>query len=360
MKSVFTRIALLLAVFSLTAVSLKAQTFTNYHNFAAIKQSLVTFAQTNKDGGNAYATMIISGNTLYGTTAGGGTNGLGALFRINTDGTGFTNIFNFTFIKGQPTNGDNGSGPLGGLVLSGSTLYGTTREGGLRTNYYGSIFAIQADGLGFTNLHYFSTVISNKNSEGASPNSGLTLVGNTLYGVAYNGGIYTNGTIFAMNTNGTGFTNLYNFDFTNGANPDAPLCFASNRLYGTTYSGGAYSNGVVFAVNTNGTGFTNYHSFSALGYPYSVNDDGANSQSPLVASGNILYGAAARGGSTGNGYGTLFSIHTDGSDFSPVYYFDYYHGAAPLCQLLITNNLLFAVWDHHRGRFQCRWNSFQL
>ncbi len=343
MKSVFTKIALLQSVIMLAAASLEAQTYTNYHNFAAIKQNLVTYTQTNKDGGNAYATMVISGHTLYGTTAGGGTNGLGTVFKINTDGTGFTNVFTFTFVKDQPTNGDNGSGPLGGLALSGNTLYGTTREGGLRTNYYGSIFALQTDGTGFTNLHYFSTVISNKNSEGDFPIASLTLVGNRLFGVAYSGGIYTNGTIFAINTNGMGFTNLYNFDFTNGANPDAPLCFAGNMLYGTTYLGGAYSNGVIFAINTNGTGFTNYHSFSALGYPYPANVDGANSQSPLVASGNVLYGAAPRGGGIGDGYGALFSIHTDGSDFSPVYYFDYYHGAGPLCQLLLTNNLLYGT-----------------
>jgi uncharacterized repeat protein (TIGR03803 family) len=62
-----------------------------------------------------------------------------------------------------------------------------------------------------------------------------------------------------------------------------------------------------------------------------------------VASGNILYGAAALGGGNGNGYGTLFSLHTDGSAFAPVYYFDFYHGAAPYCQLLLTNNLLYGT-----------------
>src|SRR5580658_4673219 len=122
MKSTFTKILLLQAALLLMAARLEAQTYTNYHNFAVIKQNTVTFAQTNQDGGNPYATMVISGNTLYGTTAGGGTNGLGTIFKINANGTGFTNIFTFTFVNNQPTNGDNGSGPLGGLLLSGSTL----------------------------------------------------------------------------------------------------------------------------------------------------------------------------------------------------------------------------------------------
>src|SRR5579859_2478883 len=118
MMSTLAKNALFQAVFMLGAVSLEAQIYTNYHNFAAIKQNPVTFAQTNQDGGNPYSTMVISGNTLYGTTAGGGTSGLGTIFKINTDGTGFTNIFTFSFINGQRTNGDNGSGPIGGLLLS--------------------------------------------------------------------------------------------------------------------------------------------------------------------------------------------------------------------------------------------------
>jgi uncharacterized repeat protein (TIGR03803 family) len=187
MKTILKNLPWLQVALMLAVVNLEAQTYTNYHNFAAIKQDTVTFAQTNRDGGNPYATMVISGNTLYGTTAGGGTNGLGTIFKINTDGTGFTNIFTFTFINDQPTNGDNGSGPSGGLFLTGNTLYGTTREGGLRTNYYGSIFALKTNGTGFTNLHYFSTLVSNKNSEGASPGAALTLADSMLYGVAYSG-----------------------------------------------------------------------------------------------------------------------------------------------------------------------------
>ena len=43
-----------------------------------------------------YAHLILSGNTLYGTTAGGGSHNLGTVFAIDTDGTGFTNLYSFT------------------------------------------------------------------------------------------------------------------------------------------------------------------------------------------------------------------------------------------------------------------------
>jgi uncharacterized repeat protein (TIGR03803 family) len=55
----------------------------------------------------------------------------------------------------------------------------------------------------------------------------------------------------------------------------------------------------LFAVNTDGSGFTNLYSFTGGG-------DGANPQTDLVLSGNILYGTAASGGSSGNG--TVFSF----------------------------------------------------
>jgi uncharacterized repeat protein (TIGR03803 family) len=64
----------------------------------------------------------LSGNTLYGTTSNGGSAHFGVLFAINTDGSGFTNLFNFSY----STSGEN---PYG-LVLASNTLYGVTIHGG--------------------------------------------------------------------------------------------------------------------------------------------------------------------------------------------------------------------------------------
>ena len=60
-------------------------------------------------------------------------------------------------------------------------------------------------------MHSFTaeSSISYTNSDGAYPDGTLVLSGNTLYGTAYGGGSAGNGTVFAVNTNGTGFTNLH-------------------------------------------------------------------------------------------------------------------------------------------------------
>jgi uncharacterized repeat protein (TIGR03803 family) len=155
------------------------------------------------------------------------------------------------------------------------------------------------------------------NSDGANPYAGLILSGNTLYGMATEGGGGANGTVFKVNTDGTDFTNLHSFtagalnggfDLTNsdGANPYAGLILSGNTLYGTATEGGGGANGTVFKVNTDGTGFANLYNFTALDQTYYTNSDGANPSGGLILSGNTLYGTAQVGGSFNAG--TVFSL----------------------------------------------------
>jgi len=60
------------------------------------------------------------------------------------------------------------------------------------------------------------------------------------------------------------FTTLHGFPITEGAGPNG-LILSSDTLYGTTVSGGNWGSGTVFAINSDGTGFTNLHNFT---YPY--------------------------------------------------------------------------------------------
>jgi uncharacterized repeat protein (TIGR03803 family) len=287
--------------------------------------------------------MVLSGNTLYGTTAGDNTSGIGGLFKINTDGSGFTNFFSFSFLNGKLEDGDNGSNPYGGLALAGDTLFGVTRNGG--TNATGSIFSIRTDGTGFTNLHLFSALVSKLNQEGAYPTVAVVLSGDTLFGTTSAGGTHGDGTVFAVKMNGTGFTNLFNFNGTQGQNPEGRLVLSGDRLYGTTLAGGngSSTNGTIFAINTDGTGFATLHSFSQLGFPYRTNTDGAYIQDGLALSGNTLYGTAALGGTIGNGYGTIFAIDTDGNNFTNIFYFDATNGSGPYSDLLVVGNTLYGT-----------------
>src|SRR5437016_4452540 len=194
---------------------LTAQTFTVLHSFSG------------SDGAFPYAGLILSGNTVYGTTAlGGGSDG-GTVFAVNTDGTGFTTRYSFTGL------GD-GVALEAGLILSGDTLYGTATGGGSSGD--GTVFNMNTDGTGFTTLYSFTARDMNTgtNNDGAEPYAGLILSGNTLFGTAYEGGSGGSGTVFKVNTDGTGFTTLHNFAGpSDGANPEAGLILSGNTLYGT-------------------------------------------------------------------------------------------------------------------------------
>jgi len=139
------------------------------------------------------STLTLSGNTLYGGTPNGGATGNGVLFAINSDGTGFTNFHTFTALNNL-SNFD-GAAPFGSLFFSGNTLYGTAPAGGSGTN--GTVFAVNTDGTDFTVLYNFSRFVGATNSDGAGPASGV-LSSNTLFGLAHFGGSGGSGTVFSL------------------------------------------------------------------------------------------------------------------------------------------------------------------
>ena len=270
------------------AVNTDGTNFTNLHSFTG-----------GSDGADPYAGLILSGSTLYGAAGSGGDEGVGVVFAVNTNGTMFTNLFSFSY-----TNVSTRYSPYCNLILSGNTLYGTTSVAGTNGGY-GTVFAVNTDGSDFRVLHTFTTPdgsvnVPGTNSDGATPFASLILSGHILYGTASTGGITGNGTVFAVNTDGTGFTNLYNFTRgSDGAFPVAGLVLSGNTLYGTASVGGNADYGTVFAINTDGTGFTSLYSFTGV-------SDGAYPKAGLILSGNTLYGTASQGGTSGAG--TVFAL----------------------------------------------------
>jgi uncharacterized repeat protein (TIGR03803 family) len=121
-----------------------------------------------------------------------------------------------------------------------------------------------------------------------------------LYGTTTSGGRAGLGTVFAVNTNGSGFTTLHTFAGTDGSGPVAGLIESGDTLYGITGGGGGSGNGTVFALKTNGNAFTTLHSFTG------TNGDGLAPQGALIIADNVLYGTTTRGGDWGSG--TIFSI----------------------------------------------------
>jgi uncharacterized repeat protein (TIGR03803 family) len=253
---------------------------TNGTGFAVLKN----FAGS-PDGRMPYAGLLLSNATLYGTTMSGGTNGDGTVYKLDTDGSDYSVLKSFT-------NGPDGSSPRCRLVSSGNTLYGEASYGG--TNGVGTVFKLNNDGNGYAVLKSFAFA----GIDGESPSGGLVLNGDTLYGTTSFGGSNNVGTVFKINTNGTGFGVLKHFaNSPDQSRPSGGLLLIGDTLYGTTSTIGNPGNGMVFKVNTDGSEFATMHSFSDfVNAAYPTNSDGASPQSALVVSDNTLYGTASLGG----------------------------------------------------------------
>jgi uncharacterized repeat protein (TIGR03803 family) len=321
-------LGLMLGALLLPVFTIGAQTFTTLHIFSG-----------GNDGRFPSCSLVLSGNTLYGTASSGGSSGNGTVFAVNTNGTGFRNLHSFTATDPNTGINNDGADPSGRLILSGNTLYGTAETGGSFGS--GTVFAVKTNGTGFTTLYTFTAFDPNTstNSDGFWPLGGLVLSGNTLYGTTYGGGSSGGGTVFKINTSGTGFTNLHSFTGSDGAVP-VELILSGNTLYGTAEQGGSSGAGTVFAIHTDGTGFTNLHSFTALSVPYTgTNSDGATPKG-VTLSGNTLYGAADLGGSSGNG--TLFALNTDGTGFTNLHNFNgSSDGVNPAAGLILSGSTLY-------------------
>ncbi|MBI3839217.1 MAG: hypothetical protein HY288_14955, partial [Planctomycetia bacterium] len=191
----------------------------------------------------------------------------------------------------------DGAHPLGSLIQSGSTLYGTTRDGG--SSDYGTIFQVGTDGSGFSLLHNFT----GGSSDGAIPAADLIRSGSTLYGTTAGGGHSgsppnTGGTIFRVGTDGSGFSLLHSFTGVDGETVQGSLIQSGSTLYGMAVYGGSNGRGTIFKVGTDGSAFSLLHSFTG------GSGDGGTPYGSLFQSGSILYGMTS-GIANGDG-GTIF------------------------------------------------------
>jgi uncharacterized repeat protein (TIGR03803 family) len=235
---------------------------------------------------------------LYGTTYLGGTKGIGAVFKLDTNDK--ENIL-YSF-AGPPEGGGDGAFPYEGVIRDAAgNLYGVTFEGGA----YGAGVVYKLDSAGKETLLYSFA----SGSDGANPDSVLLLdsKGN-LYGTTENGGNSECGgtgcgVVFELSPQSDGTWTeraLYAFcslsDCADGEGPIGPLVLDSfGNLYGVTFFGGTYRNcngdgcGVVFNLDATGKE-TVLHSFTG-GTDGAFPSGGLN----IDASGN-LYGVTEEGG----------------------------------------------------------------
>ena len=262
---------------------------------------------------------------FYGATSQGGYgggSGFGAIFKVSPDGSQYAEVLSFGFWA--PDGSTPTAPPLQGRD---GNLYGTTADGGYYSSGYGGfgiIYAVGTNGLGYTILHEFST----NNLEGRTPFGGLVQGSDgALYGTSYGGQNFEGngpnyGTVFKLLTNGSNFQVLHTFtnNGVDGSGPHAGLTLASDGfLYGTTRYGGAHNHGTIFKLSTDGLLYQVLYNFG------SITNDGWEPVAGLTqGTDGYLYGATPFGGAfgpIGGTYGTAFKIGTNGSGYTVLYSF---------------------------------------
>jgi uncharacterized repeat protein (TIGR03803 family) len=270
-------------------------------------KTLKSFTGINGDGANPAGNLIFgTDGFLYGTTVNGGTNNIGTVFRLLPTGGSFTNL------RSLATASSDGAHPYAGLVQgTNGMLFGSCSNGGV--SGAGVVFRINTNGSGYTNIRSFGGAADGTNAVAGV----VCDTNNTLYGVTLRGGTSGLGTVFKINGDGTGYTKLTNFTGVAsnvlGSQPRGSLVIgADDLLYGTTQFGGinvGLGNGTVFRLSKSGANYTVLHSFTFVS---GIDRDGTNAVAGLLqGTDGAFYGTTFAGGTNGfsnNKNGTLFSL----------------------------------------------------
>jgi uncharacterized repeat protein (TIGR03803 family) len=202
---------------------------------------LHSFAGSPSEGEFPLALIADGQGNFYGTTWAGGEFGSlyggGTIFKLAADGT-FTTLYNFCAQSGCA----DGASPNQYLIFDGhGNLYGTTWAGG--TDDVGTVFEITATGAERV-LYTFT-----EGADGGGPDGGVVMDGSgNLYGTTSFGGAHGKGTVFELSSSGK-LTVLHSFAVRDGSAPEAGVILdGQGHLYGTTSGGGTYGYGTVFKL----------------------------------------------------------------------------------------------------------------
>jgi uncharacterized repeat protein (TIGR03803 family) len=270
----------------------QAQTLTTLYSFCSSKN----IDDVCLDG--AYPANLILGSdgNFYGATSAGGTNDIGTIFKLTTEGT-LTTLHQFSGVAGVA----DGSVPVLSLESAG-LFYGTTLGGGTHSN--GTIFTISSVGT-FTTLHQFSG--AEGVADGSAPVSLFQVSAGTFIGATGLGGTNNAGTVYTITSAGT-LTTIHEFSGTNGvADGSHPILTLADGadFIGTTFffatNEVTITTGTVFQITAGGV-FSTIHQFT-----------GVEGSEPIVTAKNgpNFIGTTSDGGS--NGLGTAFEMTSAGT-----------------------------------------------
>jgi uncharacterized repeat protein (TIGR03803 family) len=267
------------------------------HSFAGTNA-----AEGTNDGAYPSGSLLDGGDgNFYGTTRAGGSSGCngtgcGTVFKVRADGSGYTLLYSFS------GGADGSQPLDVRLIRGGDgKLYGTTAAGGgsgCGGGGCGTVYKLDTNGGGFTVLQAFS----GGSGDGSAPRGLTLGSDGALYGTTFSGGASGDGIVFRLAQDGSTYTILHHFagGATDGAEPNGVLLEARDgMLYGTTKAGGgtacSVGCGSIFALSKDGAHFQTIYGFSGL-------DDGAVPAFGLIQDANgTLYGVTRFGGALGAG-----------------------------------------------------------
>lgn len=307
-------------------------------------QVIERFDGRNK-GRNPYGELIEFNGKLYGATYEGGTFNSGAIFSIQTDGSGFNVEAHMTAqtrrplgklaicdgkIWGTTIHGGSGRGtifsldltsgtlsnhhsfrtlgfPRGGLLEHNGKLWGMALLGNAR---FGGVYSIEKDGSGFT-------IVNDLSADATSPYSTLIKSNDRLWGLSLSGGKALKGSIFSMDLTGGDLVVHHAFNHVLGTNHASELLEFNQKLWATGLIGGANGDGTLIQMNDDGTNATAAHDFTSA--------QGRRPQG-IVEIDGVIWGMTQNGGT--DDFGTIYKYDPN-SGFTSVHSFDNTNGSYP-------------------------------
>ena len=238
---------------SLPSPTPRAGGYRELHTFRAVKSF-----------GAPSALIEIQDGVFVGTTTSGGSTGRGSLYRVNSDGSGYSVLHDFQ--------GPEGSAPMGRIALLHGKIYGVTTSGGDQNS--GTLYEFD---LTSSDLHAVQSF------EPDTRPSGLTSAGEQIYGVFQqnpNPGIFT----YDPGSPSLGVTTFYSFSSEDCSSPQE-LAAGDGSLFGFCTGGGPSGGGIAFRLGLSDSKFEILHQFGDAG-----NGSGAQPISAPLIAGDTLFG----------------------------------------------------------------------
>jgi uncharacterized repeat protein (TIGR03803 family) len=272
---------------------------------------LYSFGGNGYGAGSKGTVVLGPEGVLYGTTQYGGNSNLGTVFALKppaAEGSSWTYSVLYSF----KTGGD-GNYPVSGLVSGkGSTgqlvLYGTTAAGGV--NNLGAVFSLAppaSSGSAWTEAVLYSFA---GGTDGSNPASSPAIGNGWLYGTTSAGGSSNTGTVFSLappSSPGGSWTETVIHAFpaaTGQVLYPGPLAYRQAGLYGVTEFGGPSGAGTVFILKVPASPGGSWTLIPL--YTFKGGANGSLSTGLVPSSGGVVYGTTYAGGA--HGYGTVFAL----------------------------------------------------